>query len=69
MAEATRTSLRTIEGLKGKAQIFEVLQNSNNEATVGGEVVDYEVVFNDEAHRVRALGEASLVAEDLVAGR
>jgi hypothetical protein len=65
MTEPTRTLLRTIEGPKGKAEIYEILQVSNSDVTVGGEVVDYEVVFNNEAHKARALGEASIVAEEL----
>ncbi|HTE84749.1 MAG TPA: hypothetical protein VK821_08445 [Dehalococcoidia bacterium] len=65
MVEPTRTLLRTIEGPKGKAEIYEILQASNTDATIGGEVVDYEVIFNNEAHPARALGEASLVAEEL----
>jgi len=68
MAEAQRTHLRTIEGPKGKAEIFEILRSTNADATVGGEVVDYEIVFNNQSQTVRALGEASLVAEEL-AGR
>jgi len=68
MTEAQRTHLHTVEGPKGKAEIFEILQSTNDDATVGGEVVDYEIVFNNQSQRVRALGEASLVAEEL-AGR
>jgi hypothetical protein len=65
MAEATRTLLRTVEGPKGKAEIYEILEASNSDATVGGEVVNYEVMFNNETHSARALGEASIVAEEL----
>ena len=65
MADSTRTLLRTIDGPKGKAEIYEILEASNNDATVGGEVVNYEVIFNDQAHKARALGEASIVAEEL----
>ena len=65
MAEPTRTLLRTIEGPKGKADIYEILQASSSVDTVGGEVVDYEVIFNNETHKARALGEASIVAEEL----
>jgi hypothetical protein len=65
MTEATRTLLRTIDGPRGKAEIYEILEASNSDVTVGGEVVNYEVLFNNEKHPARALGEASLVAEEL----
>jgi hypothetical protein len=65
MPEATRTLLRTIEGPKGKAEVYEILEASNSDATIGGEVVNYEVRFNNETRSARALGEASLVAEEL----
>jgi hypothetical protein len=64
MNEPTRTLLRTVEGPKGKAEIYEVLQ-ANSDITVGGEVVNYEVLFSGEVHPARALGEASIVAEEL----
>jgi hypothetical protein len=69
MASEERTHLRTIEGPNGKAEIFEVMRGANEDATVGGDVVDYEVVFDNRSQRVRALGEASLVAEELAGGR
>jgi hypothetical protein len=69
MAAEERTHLRTIEGPNGKAEIFEILRSSNPDAAIGGEVVDYEIVFNNQSQRVRALGEASLVAEELAGGR
>jgi hypothetical protein len=65
MAEATRTLLHTVDGPNGRAEIYEILEESNDDATVGGEVVNYEVIFNNQAHRARALGEASIVAEEL----
>jgi hypothetical protein len=68
MAIPTRTLLRTVEGPKGKAAIYEVMQESDNASPVAEESVEYEVVCNEQTHMVRALGEASIVAEEL-AGR
>jgi hypothetical protein len=69
MAEPERTHLRTVEGPNGTAEIFEVQRGPNTDAAVGGDVVDYEVVFNQQTQKVAALGEASLIAEELAGGR
>jgi hypothetical protein len=68
LATPTRTLLRTVDGPKGKAEIFELMQESGNGNSTGEEIVEYEVVCNQQTHKVRALGEASIVAEEL-AGR
>jgi hypothetical protein len=69
MEESNRIFRRTFEGPKGKADLFEVNQTAGDEDAVGGvagESVYYEVVFNNQTQKVAAIGEAMLVAEELV---
>lgn len=55
------TLLTTIEGPKGKAEIFEVVQPVES----GGQRFEYEVRYNKETQVCKALGEAYIVAGEL----
>ena len=56
------TLLTTIEGPKGKAEIFEIVQPVES----GGQRFEYEVRYNDKESQVcKALGEAYIVAGEL----
>ncbi len=71
MTEPNRIFRRSFEGPRGRADLFEVNLTEDDEDAVGGvagETVYYEIVFNNETQRVAAIGEATLVAEELVAG-
>ena len=71
MSEPNRIFRRSFEGPKGKADLFEVNQTTSDEEAVGGvagDTVYYEVVFNNQTQMVAAIGEAALVAEELVRG-
>lgn len=71
MGEPNRIFRRSFEGPKGKADLFEVNQTTSDEEAVGGvagDTVYYEVVFNNQTHKVAAIGEATLVAQELVGG-
>jgi hypothetical protein len=53
--------VHTIEGPKGKAEVFEVQNDTGNNV-----VTEYEVTFGQQQERVPALGHAVIVAEELV---
>lgn len=55
------TLLTTIEGPKGKAEIFEIVQPVES----GGQRFEYEVRYNAESQVCKALGEAYIVAGEL----
>ncbi len=60
MTTQQRTLLHTIEGPKGKAEVFEI------ESASGDSVVTvYEVTFGTRQERVPALGHAVILAEEL----
>jgi hypothetical protein len=71
VTEPNRIFRRSFEGPQGKADLFEVNQTTSDEEAVGGvagETVYYEVVFNNQTQTIAAIGEATLVAEELVRG-
>jgi hypothetical protein len=51
----------TVEGPKGKAEIYEVVQPVES----GGQRFEYEVRYNGETQTCKALGEAYIVAGEL----
>ena len=55
---AETTLLTTIDGPKGKAEIFEVVQPVES----GGQRFEYEVRYNGQTETCKALGEAYIVA-------
>jgi hypothetical protein len=61
MANEVRTLLHTIEGPKGKVEVYEVEDPSS-----GSFDTRYEVITGGETRdRVRAMGHAYIVAEEL----
>lgn len=51
----------TVEGPKGKAEIYEIVQPVES----GGQRFEYEVRYNGETQTCKALGEAYIVAGEL----
>jgi hypothetical protein len=64
MAEE-RTHITTIEGPKGKADVYEVATGSSTTVTSGVETTMYEIVCGSTTESVPTLGEASIVAHEL----
>ena len=64
MAEE-RTHITTIEGPKGKAEVYEISSGSSTTATSGIESIVYEVVCGNSKESVPTLGEASIIAHEL----
>jgi hypothetical protein len=60
MPAQQRTLLHTIEGPKGKAEVFE-LESASGDSVV----TEYEVSFGQRQERVPALGHAVILAEEL----
>jgi hypothetical protein len=58
--------LRTFEGPKGKAEVYELIAIDIGRA--GVEKVEYEVCFGDERKVVGTMGEAAILAEELTGG-
>ncbi len=57
---ASTTLINTYEGPKGKAEVFEVVQEVD-----GRERVEYAVHFGADHHTVPSMGEAVILAEEL----
>lgn len=66
MPDSTKELLRTFEGPKGKADVYEVVGTEGGR--VGVEQVEYEVCFGDEKHVVPSMGEAAILATNLTGG-
>ncbi|MEE8519421.1 MAG: hypothetical protein V3S98_09885 [Dehalococcoidia bacterium] len=64
MAEE-RTHITTIEGPKGKAEVYEVSTGPSTTATSGVETTTYEIVCGSTTENVPTLGEASIIAHEL----
>jgi hypothetical protein len=64
MAEE-RTFITTIEGPKGKAEVWEVTEGSSTTATSGVATSMYEVLCGSTKETVPTLGEASIIAHEL----
>ncbi len=62
---AERTFITSIEGPKGKADVFEVSEGASTTATSGVETTTYEIVCGSEKQNVPTLGEASIIAHEL----
>ncbi len=61
MDNVETTLLTAVEGPKGKAEIFEVVQQAES----GGQRFEYEVRYNGDTQTCKALGEAYVVAGEL----
>ena len=59
MTVATKTLITTIEGPKGKAELFEVADDSTSMA------VQYAVDFDGQSHEYLTMGEADIEAGEL----
>ena len=64
MAEE-RTHITTIEGPKGKAEVYELSDTPTGTVTSGVASSTYEIVFGNERQITLTLGEASIVAHEL----
>jgi hypothetical protein len=53
---ANKTSLTVVEGTKGKAELFEIADESTTVAT------EYQVEFKGESHKFQTMGEAYIEA-------
>ena len=62
MDEASRELLRTFEGPRGKADVFEIV---GTEGRRGVEQVEYEVVYGNDRRMVGTMGEAAIIATEL----
>ncbi len=63
---AERELITTIEGPKGKAEVYEVSEGgSPTSATSGVMSSTYEVVMGSSTETVMTLGEASIVAHEM----
>jgi hypothetical protein len=56
-----RLFIEAFSGPDGRADVFEILGKD----PLGVETVVYEIVFKDERHEVRSMGEASVLASEL----
>ena len=65
MADAIRDLLRSFEGPRGKAEVFEVIMEPGR---MGVEKVEYEVVYQGQSRTVGTMGEAAILATELTGG-
>jgi len=58
-----RELLRTFEGPKGKADVYEIIGEESGR--VGVEKVEDEIVFGSDRQTVGTMGEAAIIATEL----
>ena len=63
---ADRELITVIEGPNGKAEVYEVSEDSSSTSTTSGVTSSsYEIVMGSTTETVMTLGEASIVAHEL----
>ena len=61
---AERTLITSVEGPKGKAEVWEISEEETGTVTSGIASSTYEIVFGKQKETTVTLGEASIVAHE-----